>query len=749
MEAVLQATWKALADQQEPPDPGKLTMWIFAEARRHADVGHRGLIELGGEATEKADLDSVEHRFAALTPKQREVLRLKFVHGFRHEEIAQIIELGSSQTARLLHNALARLRPPVRERDAGGVRGDVGEDPRVTLAALGELDGASRAAWEALQTGASMRHEQVEDVRRAAQWVAERLAHGMRPPVIHSRWQRRRRAMAVVAGVGVVFVTGFWFWPGRLPPANASSQAESRFSSLSDGERAPREAVRQEDFHSRVKTSAVRGSEDRRSLGVVRDLQRQRVSTAPGSADAPAIDEAAFARHRAEVLPLAPTDVPAAWHGAAGETTSGVVAAVGAEQPPAVDGVGIAERLRAAPIHSTEVASIVALKRALEQSRWPQLTGPDRASLQRYFARRRSATVPDGRFGATIEAAALPWSGERVAVRVAATARSDPPPVRPAATVIFLLDVSESMLPPNRLPLVQEAVAGVIERLRPDDRVGWVTYAAEVQSQLAPAVVGDPRLWRERLETLAARGATNGGAGLEAAFALARRDSGNAGPAVVVLCTDGEFNVGATSEDEIVALVQRHTAGGVRLAVIGFGRNGEIDPRLAMIALLAEGASGYVNTRADAVTVMLRQLGDLVLPVAEDVELELGAEGAGLAATRAARVLPAETVAGVTLVPREFGVTARLAFSDPRTAMRETQVLTWSGELAALRDTSADFRFDVAVARLGELLAAEFPPDDAAWAELDRWARSVADDDGGYRAELLALIARARAIRAD
>lgn len=803
-EEALAATWQAWARESAATAADREAAWLFSELRRRAMVLQREIAAPAEEAGDAQEDDTAESRFALLTLKQREALRLKFLHGFRHEEIAGIVDLGPAQAARLLHNALGRLAPAFRASEAGGTVG--ADDPRLTLAALGELEGAAWRAWEAGQANPAAANARMEEIRRAARWVTAHFASGGHQRT--KRASRRHRGWPGLVTVGVL-VLGVVYFAGRFataqsePPSEPAAPALERRAPSASAPVVPRRAGAGVEVTATEKR--VSGAEAE-SLGLFRDRPRGGMSghilaAGESSPPAPALTADDGSRRNA-VGSRAPLAVPrgrqgvgataapeAAGHGVATELANNAVASAHASLTSAFPNLfaspSVETEARSAPrtptgpatraasdemtaravAHdalqtgaaggaeapdSTDVVPITALKQALGEGRWPSAQEVSRAGLRRHFARRAPVAPGAAGFESSVEAAELPWSSGRVAVRFAATARPRPPVLRAAANVILLLDASGSMDAPNRLPLVQAAVAQLLDRLQPEDRVGVVTYAGEAQVLLAPRVLGETRELRERVQALVPRGQTNGGAGLEQAFALATRDENVAGIPRVILCTDGEFNMGLTREDELEALVRRHAETGVRLAVFGFGRSERIDPRLERLAALAQGGSGFVNTRADAVAVMLTQLGDLIAPAAEAVELRVEVGGAARDSVVADKVLPGETVSVWSAFEPGANARARLTYRTGAPAEPGGATLAWDGRMLPVEKTSAEFRFEAAIERLADLFAAGLQGSTRAqWEQLEAWGRQCVDDPGGYRAELLALIAQARAARGE
>lgn len=806
VEAVLEETWAALAKLPEAEAEPRLGEWLFAQARRHALTGSRAAIDANERSGD--DDGSPEAIFDRLTPKQQEVLHLRLGPEFRHEQIAAIVELSPAHVAQLLHVALGRLAPAFREGGAPDARVGRGDDARLTLAALGELEGENRRTWEAGLVDARATLARLEEVRRAVKWSGDHLSSGRRQKRGAKAPRGTRRiwwVAAVVVMLAAMVGAAWWFSQERrgaeldraaavapVPTSglrdvavrrgNGGIAADPRAESRVEPTARAREVAPASSRHFETSAAgedagstnlgAAEGAPERKGDGHRPPLQEEVeaprdevvvVRSGHGTVGGPSSGEAANGVPRA--IPAASRELGPPEMGPVAPASSRQIETSGAGRDAGATDAGGAAL---APVASTDTAAIVALKRALGRGRWPRPEEVDRAKLQAYFTARARTASRAMLFEKSFEAAPAPWAPDRLLVRAVAQAPDAPPSNRPRANVILLLDVSGSMEAPNRLPLVQEAVRGLIDRLRPDDRVGLVTYAGEASVLLAPAELTDPARVRTAVMALEARGRTNGGAGLAEAFALTRSD----GPAqhLVLLCTDGEFNMGASSEDELAALVQAARSGdanqietdgghrpplqedGVRLAIFGFGRAGQIDPRLEKLAALGGGGSGYVNTRADAVRVLLGQLDELVAPVARDVWLAVEADAAGAvrpaALARAEALLPGDTIATLSEAPHgEAAARARLDYVLARNGEARTE--TWGGPIAPVEfaAASAEFRFAAAVARFAELLRG--PREEAAreWDALEAWAREAVDDAGGYRAEFLALVAQARAAR--
>jgi Ca-activated chloride channel family protein len=420
-------------------------------------------------------------------------------------------------------------------------------------------------------------------------------------------------------------------------------------------------------------------------------------------------------------------------------------------------------------------SGVIDLKRSLAAGRWPPPGTVRVEEMLNYFPYGYAAPVAPADFAPAMETAEAPWDPSHRLVRVALKAREVLPPARAAANLVLLVDTSGSMAAPNRLPLVKEAARLLLARLRPDDRVGLVTYAGESRLTLVPTPVAETRKILDALGRLEARGTTNGGAGLELAYDLARAHTVPDGVNGVILCTDGDFNVGATSVDELTRLIDQQAKSGVQLSIFGFGRNGRIDPRLEAMAAHGRGSSGYVNTRREAEQVLTAQLNGLFEPVATDVKVEvafnpakvesyhlLGYEdGPGALPDRAAvdrqsgLVLPGQTLTALYEVVMAKGAAAeadllklRVSYANPQAAVRRQVEFPLRDHPAAFAQASLDFKFAAAVAAFGLVLQGAPDHGVVSLDQVEAWGREcLGDDTGGYRSEFLSLVAQAKAAR--
>lgn len=237
-------------------------------------------------------------------------------------------------------------------------------------------------------------------------------------------------------------------------------------------------------------------------------------------------------------------------------------------------------------------------------------------------------------FAAALEVAEAPWAAGHRLVRIGLKAREVAAGERGAANLVFLVDVSGSMDSPERLPLVKESLRLLVNRLRPDDRVAIVTYAGASGLALASTPVAQAREIMTALEAMTPGGATNGGMGIQLAYDIAKANFVTGGVNRVILCTDGDFNVGVTGEGELVRLVQEKAKSGVFLTVLGFGMGNLKDAMLEAIADKGNGSYGYIDSRREAEKLLGAQVNGTLTTVAKDVKLQVEFNPARVASYR-------------------------------------------------------------------------------------------------------------------
>jgi Ca-activated chloride channel family protein len=223
----------------------------------------------------------------------------------------------------------------------------------------------------------------------------------------------------------------------------------------------------------------------------------------------------------------------------------------------------------------------------------------------------------------TTEVAAAPWNSRHDLVRIALRARDVDMRRAPASNLVFLVDVSGSMQGPGRLPLVKQSLALLVNELREEDRVAIVVYAGSAGLALPSTSGGDKQRILAALDGLEAGGSTAGGAGIRLAYDVVKRHFIRGGNNRVILCTDGDFNVGASSDGALVDLIEQRRTEGAFLTILGFGMGNYKDAKMEKLADAGNGNYGYIDDLLEARKTLVHEMGGTLVTVAKDVKLQV------------------------------------------------------------------------------------------------------------------------------
>jgi len=411
-----------------------------------------------------------------------------------------------------------------------------------------------------------------------------------------------------------------------------------------------------------------------------------------------------------------------------------------------------------------------------------------------YFSYDYPEPVAKEPFSVTSEVSACPWNGAHRLVRLGLKSQQISQAETPARNLVFLLDVSGSMMPQNKLPLLKRGLSLLAENLRAKDTISIVVYAGASGLAL-PATSGAERARvLDALGRLEAGGSTNGGDGIRLAYATARQHFVKGGINRVILATDGDFNVGTSSQGELQRLIEDERKSGVFLTVLGFGDGNVKDSTMEMLADKGNGNYAYIDSLAEARKVLVREAGSTLITIAKDVKLQVefnpaqvqsykligyenrllakedfnddkkdaGEIGAGHAVTALYEVVPkGEKAAPPKVDPLKYQtapvvsaaaasnelLTVNIRYKQPSsdTSSKFSRVVSDGG--LPLDKTSPDFRFSAAVAEAALVLRGA---PDLSGATLEG-ARNLAQgalgsDATGDRHEFISLLAKARAL---
>ncbi len=267
-------------------------------------------------------------------------------------------------------------------------------------------------------------------------------------------------------------------------------------------------------------------------------------------------------------------------------------------------------------------ASYANVRRFITQGQLPPVDAVRLEELVNYFPY-QYGEPDDAPVHLSADVAVAPWAPQHRLVRVALQARRVATEHLPPANLVFLMDVSGSMAAANKLPLLKDAFLLLVDQLRPQDRVAIVVYAGNAGLVLPSTPASDKTTIRSAIDRLEAGGSTAGGAGITLAYKVAKENFIAGGNNRVILATDGDFNVGASSDAEMERLIEEKRAEGTFLTVLGFGMGNYKDAKLEKLADRGNGNYAYVDSRLEARKVLVTELGATLLTVAKDVKLQI------------------------------------------------------------------------------------------------------------------------------
>jgi Ca-activated chloride channel family protein len=439
---------------------------------------------------------------------------------------------------------------------------------------------------------------------------------------------------------------------------------------------------------------------------------------------------------------------------------------------------------------SPDTASYANVRRFLLGDELPPPDAVRIEELVNYFRYDDPPPTGDDPFSIQLEVASAPWRPEHRLVRIGLRGREVAFADRRPTNLVFLLDVSGSMSGSLELPLVKQGMRLLVDQLDERDSVAIVVYAGAAGVVLPSTSCADRPAVLGALEQLSAGGSTNGGQGIRLAYRTARDAFRADGINRVILCTDGDFNVGTTSEGQLARLVESEAKSGVYLTVLGFGGGNLKDSALSKLAQKSNGNYAYIDSLREARRVLVEQMGGTLETIAKDVKIQVefnplevaayrligyetrllaaqdfnndqvdaGEIGAGHTVTALYEVVPAgaETdVAGVDPLKYQAPtgpsiaagqgelLTVKLRYKDPEESTSRLIEAPLIDRRASFDEASTDLRFAAAVAAFGMLLRGSEHVGTASFQGVLRWAiESQGTDRGGYRAELLELVSR-------
>ncbi|TAX22442.1 vWA domain-containing protein [Rhizobium leguminosarum] len=229
----------------------------------------------------------------------------------------------------------------------------------------------------------------------------------------------------------------------------------------------------------------------------------------------------------------------------------------------------------------------------------------------------------DQPFKATVTVMPTPWNHDTELMHVAIKGYGIASATTPPANLVFLIDVSGSMDEPDKLPLLKSAFRLLVNRLKADDTVSIVTYAGNAGTVLSPTRVAEKSKILSAIDSLEPGGSTGGAEGIEAAYDLAKQGFVKDGVNRVMLATDGDFNVGPSSDEDLKRIIEERRKDGIFLTVLGFGRGNLNDSLMQTLAQNGNGSAAYIDTLAEAQKTLVEEAGSTLFPIASDVKFQV------------------------------------------------------------------------------------------------------------------------------
>jgi Ca-activated chloride channel homolog len=407
--------------------------------------------------------------------------------------------------------------------------------------------------------------------------------------------------------------------------------------------------------------------------------------------------------------------------------------------------------------------------------------------LVNYFDYSYPQPVNGDPFAVVTEISECPWNNQHRLVHIGLQGKEIPIENLPNANLVFLIDVSGSMDEPNKLPLVQASMAMLVDQLRNDDKVAIVVYAGNAGLVL-PSTRGINKLRiKEAIDDLEAGGSTAGGEGIQLAYKIARENFIKGGNNRIILATDGDFNVGPSSDDDLVRLIEKERQSGVFLSVLGYGMGNYKDNKMQQLADKGNGNHSYIDNINEAKKVLVKEFGSTLFTIAKDVKIQIefnpskvqayrligyenrimaaedfnddkkdaGELGSGHTVTALYEVIPVgiksefivladtlkyQTGKSVVIYTGNEIMTIKLRYKNPDENISKLIIKPVIDEHVILTNTSDNFRFSAAVASFGMLLRNSEYKQNSSYQQIISLAKGAkGKDENGYRQEFIQL----------
>ena len=281
-----------------------------------------------------------------------------------------------------------------------------------------------------------------------------------------------------------------------------------------------------------------------------------------------------------------------------------------------------------------DTASYSNMRRYLNSSTLPPANSVRIEEMVNYFSYDYAAVKGDHPFNVDVEIGSCPWEKNHKLVRVGIQGKKITDEKKPDSNLVFLVDVSGSMADHNKLPLLKQSFKMLLSKLGERDKVAMVVYADATGLVLPSTRCNEKGKILKALDKLSAGGSTNGGAGINLAYKIASDNFIKGGVNRVILATDGDFNVGASSDKDLEKMIKEKAKTGVFLTVLGFGMGNLNDSMMEKISNAGNGNFAYIDTINEARKVMVNELSSTLVTIAKDVKIQVEFNPANVKAYR-------------------------------------------------------------------------------------------------------------------
>lgn len=433
-----------------------------------------------------------------------------------------------------------------------------------------------------------------------------------------------------------------------------------------------------------------------------------------------------------------------------------------------------------------DAASYSNMRRFVNNGQMPPVDAVRIEEMINYFSYNYPQPKGDVPFSITTEMSDSPWNEGHKLVHIGLQGKKIDTRELPATNLVFLLDVSGSMSSANKLPLLKKSFQLLVQNLREEDRVAIVVYAGAAGLVL-PSTSGDQKeKILNALNKLNAGGSTAGGAGIKLAYKIAIENLIENGNNRVILATDGDFNIGASSDGEMTRLIEEKRKSGVFLTCLGFGMGNYKDSKMETLADKGNGNYAYIDNILEAKKVLVTEMGGTLFTIAKDVKLQVefnpnkvasykligyenrllneedfnddtkdaGELGAGHTVTALYEIVLKGNGSGPSVDPLRYQevkksnnnktdelLTVKFRYKEPKESTSKLIVNHLSDKSISFDKTSDNFRFSAAVAEFGMLLRNSKHKAQASYKQVLELAKqSKGADENGYRAEFIRLV---------